>query len=356
MHEIERTLSAVEEDETVPFSQKFLNRTSLEDFRLLSGDYWGELRVFLAVAKAGSFNRAAELLNMSQPTISRQVKRLQDVMRAQLVVPSTSGVKLTARGTSLANLLASLDQSLLSLSNEISSETRKLEGQVRISITDGLGIFFLVPCLRQLAVEHPMIQIDVQSPLNLNDLRQNQTDMMVSFAPVTSQEVTCRELGTVHLIPVVSRDYVDKRGLPMLGNLTEHLFIQSRLYQAESPVWKTWNETVNRGRVAHLCDNSFVYGMMVKAGLGIGLLGNYTMLEPAALPLDLGVHVPLRTYACALTERLQAKPVRIVFDWICEMFGPANPWFAEQLSVTPQPSVADEGIRIMFNLPNGRPA
>ncbi len=355
MQEIERTSDALAED-AVPFSQKFLNRTSLEDFRILSGDYWGELRVFLAVAKAGSFNRAAELLNMSQPTISRQVKRLQDVMRAQLVVPSTSGVKLTARGTSLATLLSSLDQSLLSLSNEMSSETKRLEGQVRISITDGLGIFFLVPCLRQLAEEHPLIQIDVQSPLNLNDLRQNQTDMMVSFAPITSQEVTCRELGTVHLIPVVSRDYVDRRGLPTLGNLEEHLFIQSRLYQAEAPVWNTWNQAVSRGRVAHQCDNSFVYGMMVKAGLGVGLLGNYTMLEPAALPLDLGVHVPLKTYACVLTERLQAKPVRIIFDWICEMFGPANPWFADKLSVTPQPSVADEGIRIMFNLPAKRPA
>ena len=47
---------------------------------LLSGQFWGELRVFLAVAKTKSFNRAAEITNTSQPTVSRQVKRLQDAV------------------------------------------------------------------------------------------------------------------------------------------------------------------------------------------------------------------------------------------------------------------------------------
>ncbi|WP_169738498.1 LysR family transcriptional regulator [Afifella pfennigii] len=328
-----------------------MNRSPLEDGRLLSGDYWDELRVFLAVAKAGSYSRASEFLSISQPTVSRRVKRLQDVMHAQLVVSSPSGVRLTPKGALLAERLATLDQTLFSLSSDLSSEARKLQGLVRVSITEGLGIFFLVPLLRQLLAEHPLIQVDVQSPLNVNDLRQNQTDMMVSFAPVFTEEVTCRELGVLHLLPVVSRDYVARMGLPTRKNLAEHLFIQSRLYQADAPTWKEWNAVVARGRIAHLCDNSFMYGMMVKAGLGIGLLGNYTMLEPTALPLDLGVHVPIRTYACAMTERLESKPARLVFERVCEALGKSNPWFTEEMSVTPLPSIADDGVRIMFNLP-----
>ncbi|MEF2074844.1 LysR family transcriptional regulator [Consotaella aegiceratis] len=333
-----------------PFTQSFLNRTPLEDIRLLSGDYWDELRVFLAVAKAGSFKRAADLLGTSHPTVSRQVRRLQDVIHAQLIVPSARGVTLTRKGKVLAEKLAALDQSLFSLSSDLKSESQKLEGLVRVSITDGLGLFFLVPLLRHLSGLYPYIQVEIQSPLNVNDLRQNQTDMMVSFAPIASQDVVSRPLGTLHLIPVVTQDYVNRMGWPTASNLSRHLFIQSRLYQGDGPTWLSWNEMVAEGRVAHVCDDSVVYGMMVKAGLGIGLLGNYTMIEPSARPLDLGVHVPIPTFACALKERLNSRPVRVIFDQICENLGRSNPWFGEELVLSAAPSLVDDGIRTMFNL------
>ena len=42
-------------------------------------------------------------------------------------------------------------------------------------------------------------------------------------------------------------------------------------------------QTAARGHIAHYCDNSFAYGMLVKAGLGIGLLGSYSLVEPSAV-------------------------------------------------------------------------
>src|SRR3954467_10695250 len=99
-----------------PFEeQQSFNRGPLDDETLLSGQFWGELRVFLFVAKAKSFNRAAEILNTSQPTVSRQVKRLQDLMGSQLFVPTTSGVTLTEKGQALAQALTALDHSLFAL-------------------------------------------------------------------------------------------------------------------------------------------------------------------------------------------------------------------------------------------------
>ena len=56
-----------------------LNQTPLNDPRLLSGPYWDELRTFLAVAKSKSFNRAAAMLNVSQPSVSRSIRRLQSM-------------------------------------------------------------------------------------------------------------------------------------------------------------------------------------------------------------------------------------------------------------------------------------
>jgi DNA-binding transcriptional LysR family regulator len=82
----------------------------------LSSRYcWAEFRVFLAVAKARSFNGAAELLNMSQPTVSRRVKRLQDVLGSQLLSITRQGVTLTRSGEELAHGLARLDDEFFSL-------------------------------------------------------------------------------------------------------------------------------------------------------------------------------------------------------------------------------------------------
>ena len=63
----------------LPFDeeQQSFNKSPLDRETLMSGQFWGELRVFLAVAKSKSFNRAAEMTNTSQPTVSRQVKRLR---------------------------------------------------------------------------------------------------------------------------------------------------------------------------------------------------------------------------------------------------------------------------------------
>src|SRR6202000_2371521 len=97
----------------LPFDEEQqLNRSPLDEETLLSGQFWAELRVFLAVAKTKSFNRAAEITNTSQPTISRQVKRLQEAVGSQLFMSTPRGVKLTQQGEALARALSRLDSPL----------------------------------------------------------------------------------------------------------------------------------------------------------------------------------------------------------------------------------------------------
>ncbi len=132
----------------LPFDEEQqLNKSPLDEETLLSGQFWGELRVFLAVAKTKSFNRAAEITNTSQPTVSRQVKRLQDVVGSQLFISTPRGVKLTQKGEALAQALSRLDYTLHSLTSDLKAESREAEGIVRVSITDGLNALFAAPAL-----------------------------------------------------------------------------------------------------------------------------------------------------------------------------------------------------------------
>jgi DNA-binding transcriptional LysR family regulator len=336
----------------LPFDeeQQSFNKSPLDEETLLSGQFWGELRVFLAVAKTKSFNRAAEITNTSQPTVSRQVKRLQDAVGSQLFISTPRGVKLTQKGEALARALSRLDHTLFSITSDLKAESREAEGIVRVSVTDGLNALFAAPALRHFSAQYPKIQLHLKSPLNHIDLRENQTDMMIGFVPSVSSDVQFRKLGQLHFIPVASKDYVRKQGLPTGNNLEQHLFIQCEYYSARTGMWDSWQQAVSRGRIAHYCDNSFAYGMMVKAGLGIGLIGSYSVIEPIAVPLELGVRISVPLYLIALAERLNARPVRLVFDWLSEVFGSGNPWFNDEFKLNNPPSEYDAGFRMLFNL------
>lgn len=338
--------------ELAPFApdQDLLNATPLDHASILSGQFWGELRVFLAVAKCKSFNRAAEILHTSQPTVSRQVKRLQDLMGSQLIIPTKTGVKLTHKGQALAQALTTLDHSLFALTNDLRAETRDAEGVVRVTITDGLNTFFVAPALDSFSARFPKIQVHLKSPTNVVSLRENQTDLMIGFSAPDSTDISSRKLGYMHMIPIVAKSYIQRNGPPTRSNLEDHFFVQSDFYAAKTGMWDGWQRAVSRGRIAHHCDNSMAYGMLVKAGVGIGLLGSYAVLEPCAVPLDLDVKVSVPLYGVALTERLKAKPVQLVFEWLCDIFGTGNPWFDQEFRLDHPPSIYDAGIKRLFNL------
>jgi DNA-binding transcriptional LysR family regulator len=325
--------------------------TALEDSPLLSGHYWGELRTFLALAKAKSLNRAAEDLGISHMTVGRQIRRLQDIMDTQLVVLTKAGARLTPKGEQLARALTAFDRDLYTLAHNVMGENKLTEGMVRVSITDGLGVAFVTPALRRFSTEYPRIQIELKTPMNFMSLRENRTDLMIGFSPdEASGDISCEQLGYLHLVPIASRSYLDRKGTPTRDNLSGHEFIDSEQYSARGGTWRAWRELVQQGRVAHFCDASITYGMMVKAGLGIGLLGNYTLLEPMALPLDLGVLISLPLYALALSERLESKPVRIAHDFVSSLFSTRNPWFGPTARLAVDDEAYNDGIRFVFNL------
>ena len=314
-----------------------LSSSTPDDKGLLSGQYWGELRFFAEVARAKSFNKAAERLGMSQPTIGRKVRRLQDLIGAQLFVSTKQGVRLTRRGEELASALLVLDQSLFSLASDLKARDKDAEGIVRISISDGMAAFFAAPAMPAFSARHPKIQMHLRGVTSFAVLRENQTDMMLTPEPVDRADILCAKVGVLHLLPFASRGYIARHGMPLRDRLVDHLFLQSHIYETDVPLWSDWQAACARGRIAHCCENPFAYGTMVREGLGIGLLGSYTMHEGQLVRLDLGVHAPVRMYAVALRERLDSPPVRLVFDWLCATFDQSQPWFQDRLDLAALP-------------------
>ncbi|MGC9955132.1 MAG: hypothetical protein ABSD21_12760 [Rhizomicrobium sp.] len=133
---------------------------------------------------------------------------------------------------------------------------------------------------------------------------------------------------------MATADWPTRYGLPSRNNLENHLFIDTEYYSSQTETWQSWRKAVDRGTIAHNCDNAFAYALLVKAAQGIGLLGNFTLCDPDGVPLDIDVHVRLPIHIVALSDRLQSRPVRLVYDWLSEVFSSENSWFASELAVT----------------------
>ena len=327
-------------------SQKKISRSPLDDPKVLSGPFWAELRVFLAVAKAKSFNRAGEELHISRQTISRDILRLQDQLGAVLLIPSKSGVQLTEKGKELADKLLSLDQILFSMSNDLRAESREAEGNVRITATEALTGFFIVPSAADFSQRYPKIRTHLRNPVDLLDFRENQCDVMVGFGSFREADLTSRPAGFLHLVGAAGKPYLAKHGVPTWDTLDSHRFVDADYYASQTDTFAPWRSVLARTTVAHRCDNMISYGMMVRSGLGIGLLGNFVLADPEFVPIGLGIHVKLPLFIHAQTDRLKSRPVRLVFDWLCEVFSPQNPVFSREFNPkTAYPQAISQALR-----------
>jgi DNA-binding transcriptional LysR family regulator len=323
---------------TKPFEigQDGLLKTALDDPVVLSGGSWDELRLFLAVAKLGSFARAGDYLGLSTATIARQVKRLQDRLRTQLIVPGRTGSRLTEDGAALAKALADLDHKLFSIASNLRADNKHVEGVVRVSVTEGLAGVFLASKLAEFHSKWPGIAIHLKTPINVTSLRENRADLMVGFEPVQASDISSRPLGFLHLIPIASESYLKSRGMPVEDNLPHHIFVDSQFYQAKTGMWADWHRVIGQGQVAANCDSSLSYASAVLGGLGIGLLGNYTLSTNTLRHVGLGIHVRVPLFLQGLAERLEARPVQVVTRWLMQTFGTENPWFSEELNLRPE--------------------
>ena len=327
-----------------------LDRSPLDLEGILSLPVWKELRTFLAVAKSRSFSAAAAMLNASGPTVSRDVKRLEEQLGAQLVVSSHVGVKLTQTGHDLALHLAELDFRLFSISTSLRRERASLAGRVTISVTSGLSVAFIAPSVVRLNQRFPEIEISLKNQISIVDFHKNQADIMISAVPIRRTGITIREIGVLHFIPIASRAYLQRVGVPASrASIANHTFLQCGYYEAETPAWELWKTLSEGGRLTHSSEDTLSYYSMVKCGAGIGLLGNYVLIEPSLVPIELGIHIPLQLYAVVETDRLRSKPVSAAFDWLIEVFE-TNPMFGKELAVRPSKSPPEQDFRSFFNL------
>ncbi|MGK3988011.1 LysR substrate-binding domain-containing protein [Sorangium sp. So ce136] len=188
-----------------------------------SGDL-GEMRAFLEVARRQSFSAAAKALGLTSSSVSKQVARLEERLRAKLLKRTTRRVSLTEAG----HLYAERADRILSDVEEAQRAVAELDGTprgtLRISAPTVLGTIRVAPAVLACRARYPELRIDLDLTDRLVDLVAERVDVAVRLAAAISPaSLVARRLADDLRVLCASPRYLRRHGTPRrLEDLADH--------------------------------------------------------------------------------------------------------------------------------------
>jgi DNA-binding transcriptional LysR family regulator len=173
---------------------------------------WDDVRVFLAVARAGTFWQAARALKLNHTTVGRRIDRLERMLAARLLERRTDGCRLTPAGERLLGIAERMDTEVLRGSEHLNEEQSRLAGTVRIGAPDGIGSYFLAARLAAFAADHPELVIQLVPLPRLFSLSKREADMAITIDRPSEGRLIAMKLIDYGVSLYASRDYLKRHG------------------------------------------------------------------------------------------------------------------------------------------------
>lgn len=284
---------------------------------------WDKLRIFHAVADAGSFTHAGHELNLSQSAVSRQISALEEDLRVPLFHRHARGLILTEQGEVLYRTAHDVFTKLAAAKARLMDSREKPSGELRVTTTVGLGSIWLTPRLKEFMELYPDIQVQLLLEDEELDLSMREADVAIRLRMPTQPDLIQRKLFTVHHHIFASTDYVKKHGIPKsLAELDKHkilIFGTSASYLSNLSILQTAGRAEGDPRpVALRVNNAYGLRRAVQAGSGIAVLADYLVAPDMNLvQIDLPVETPeFETYFVYPEELKETKRVTAFRDFI----------------------------------------
>jgi DNA-binding transcriptional LysR family regulator len=249
---------------------------------------WDKLRVFHAVAEAGSFTHAGETLNLSQSAVSRQISALEENLQVPLFHRHARGLILTEQGESLNRTVREVFAKLAMTEALLTESKEKPAGRIKVTTTVGFGTTWLAPRLGEFLERFPEITMSLLLDDSELDLAMREADVAIRMHAPKQPDLVQRHLFQINWVTCASAAYVAKHGTPERPeDLDNHRLILFGEYRPPVPDINWLAEAGRRAgspRRALLEVNSlFAMATAIKLGLGIGALPNWMTEEVSSL-------------------------------------------------------------------------
>ena len=296
---------------------------------------WDAARVFLEVARCGSFRSAAERLDLSINAVRRRVGDFERQIGATMFIRDVHGARLTEEGVHVVAAVERMEAAAFDLLRAGGSVTDALSGELRVAVTEGLGTFWLAPRLVEFQRSYPNILIDLHCAMRSADVSRHEADVAIQLVRPTSLDVKQVKLGRMHLMFFASEQYLSTYGVPQSAQeLVKHRLVMQLADDIASKdtftsLFPGYSE---RDLVVMKTNVSSANYWAVANGAGIGLFPTYAhALGGKMIPLDIDIRLSLDIWLSYHPGSGRIPRVRHMIDWLIGAFNPAKyPWFGDE--------------------------
>jgi DNA-binding transcriptional LysR family regulator len=250
---------------------------------------WDKLRVFHAVAEAGSFTHAGEALNLSQSAVSRQISALEESLSVPLFHRHARGLILTEQGDLLYRTAREVFGKLAMTESMLTESKDRPRGPLKVTTTVSFGSAWLTPRIREFLDLYPEIQLTVLVDDSELDLSMREADVAIRMTPPRQPDLVQRHLMSVRYHIYASPDYLKRHGNPKkVEDLNRHRVI---VYGEDGrPPVRNINWLVEAGlksgqerRPILTINNANAILRAVQSGVGIGAVPDFMNADAEGL-------------------------------------------------------------------------
>ena len=298
----------------------------------------GDIAIFAAVVREGSFTRAADKLDFSTSQVSKCVNRLERSLGARLLHRTTRRLRLTEAGSALYENSASAATAIEYAYLGVSQLQRKAPGHLHVIKSSGICALQLPRIVRDLSGRYPELEIELVLEDRHVDLVREGIDVAVRITgEAPDSGLVYRRLAPNRQVICASPDYIARRGLPRLpSELATHECIAHsaratpRVWHLTGPDGGQISVQIN-GRAT--INSALAVRQAALEGLGIIELNSYLVGEDIVagrLVRLLPQYRPkeLHFYAVYAERRFLAPKIRVFIDAMLARMAPEPPWDA----------------------------
>jgi DNA-binding transcriptional LysR family regulator len=296
---------------------------------------WENVRIFLEVARHGSFRSAAESLDLSINHIRRRIEELEAHLETTLLTRHVDGVRTTAEGQ---HILAAAEQMETASFGIIRARDRALPevaGEVKLAVTEGLGTFWLAPRLVAFQRAHPQLLVDLNCAMRSADVLRLEADAAVQLTKPSAPDLKVVKLGRLHSMPFASPSYIETYGVPKSREdfLNHRVVMQFSDQTSTKELFEqTFPGASHAGFIAMRTNVSTAHVWAVAKGAGIGWVPTYVhAIGGLMVPIDVDIRFHFDIWLTYHPDAGRIPRVRRMIEWIIASFDQREfPWFRDE--------------------------
>lgn len=197
----------------------------------MSQTNFNDLLSFFAVAREGSFTRAAAKLGVSQSALSQTIRGLEEQLGLRLLIRTTRSVSPTEAGEHLLRTVAPRFEDIETELAALREMRVKPAGRIRITAGEHSALTVLSPALARLLPEYPDIEVEIHADNGMTDIVAERFDAGVRLGDQVAKDMIAVPVGPdMRMAVVAAPSYFEKMPKPLTPHeLTAHNCIKMRL-------------------------------------------------------------------------------------------------------------------------------